>query len=59
MHISLKVGEEMDIGGVVAPVIRAIFLLDGIVGGDVLHDPAHAVFVISKILQYVPSLQSF
>jgi len=28
MHISLKVGEEMDIGGVVAPVIHAMVYLN-------------------------------
>ena len=27
----------------------ASILLDVAVGGDVLHDPAHAVFIISKI----------
>ena len=38
-HISLKVGKDMDIGGVSAPVIRAmvgIVLLDVAVGGDVV-----------------------
>jgi hypothetical protein len=41
-HISLKVGERMDIGGVSAPVILAMVGLNFVrtaptVGGDVLH----------------------
>ncbi len=54
MNISLKVGERTDIGGVLAPVILimvwlAPILLDVAVGGDVVQEPAHAVFTISKI----------
>ena len=54
MYKSRKVGEDMDIGGVVAPVILAImvglnFIRMAPRGCDVFHHLAHAVFVISKI----------
>ena len=51
-YISLKDGEIFDIGGVSALVIPARpagILLDAIAGGDVFRDPAHAVFIISKL----------
>jgi hypothetical protein len=52
MQISLKVHEDMNIGGLVAPVILAMvglnFVKNCAVGGDVVQDLAHAVFILSK-----------
>ena len=48
MHISLKDGGEINIGGVSAPVWSASILLDVAVGGDVVQKPAHAVFILIK-----------
>jgi hypothetical protein len=50
MQISLKVHGDMDIGGVVALVILALVGLNFIrTARSVLHNLAHAVFILSKL----------
>jgi hypothetical protein len=49
--LCLKVHEDMDIGGVSAPVVLpwlASILLDVAMGGDAVQNPAHVVFIIGR-----------
>ena len=51
MHISLKDGKKIDIGEVLAWSFLswlASISLDAAVGGDVVQEPAHAVFILTK-----------